>query len=316
MGIAVSGGPDSLALLLLAHAALPGQVQAATVDHGLRPESADEAAMVASLCEKLGIAHRILPVEVERGNLQARARKARYTALAEWADEQAIDAILTAHHADDQAETLVMRLNRGSGMAGLAGVRGLALLTDAIRLVRPLLNWRKSELEKVCADAGVEPASDPSNENESFDRVRIRRALATSDWLDPLAIAQSAHLLAEAQETIGWMVEEFWNDCVFPEGPGFRFFPEGTRLLNIEVIRLIIAEMGSAATRSEIGRLHDRLFAGHNASLGGILAVPTTEEMEREPAPGPGPADEFEEPEGPVSVRVWRFHPEPARTTH
>ena len=116
LGLAVSGGPDSLALLLLARAALPGRVEAATVDHGLRPESADEAVMVAAVCARLGVPHRTLAVDVAQGNIQAQARAARYAALAVWMGEQGIEALATAHHADDQAETLLLRLNRGSGV--------------------------------------------------------------------------------------------------------------------------------------------------------------------------------------------------------
>ena len=88
LGLAVSGGPDSLALLLLAQAALPGRVEAATVDHGLRPESAGEAAMVAAVCARLGVPHQTLAVEVAQGNIQSQARTARYAALAGWMAEQ------------------------------------------------------------------------------------------------------------------------------------------------------------------------------------------------------------------------------------
>src|SRR4051794_28920400 len=123
IGIAVSGGPDSLALLLLAAATRPGRIEAATVDHALRRESRDEAAMVHDLCETLGVPHRTLTVEWQEkpeSALQERARKQRYALLSAWASERGLDAIATAHHLDDQAETLVMRLARGSGVRGLA----------------------------------------------------------------------------------------------------------------------------------------------------------------------------------------------------
>src|SRR5689334_16392944 len=126
IGVAVSGGPDSLALLLLVAAARPGQVEAATVDHGFRPESRDEAAMVAGLCDRLGVPHATLTVRWERTPetaLQERARKERYRLLGFWAEERGLDAIATAHHADDQAETFLMRVSRGAGVRGLAGMR-------------------------------------------------------------------------------------------------------------------------------------------------------------------------------------------------
>jgi tRNA(Ile)-lysidine synthase len=126
VGIAVSGGPDSLALLLLAHAAIPGGIAAATVDHGLRAEAAGEAAFVAALCATLGIPHATLrPGAPITGNIQSSARKARYALLEIWADQHNLDWIATAHHADDQAETLLMRLSRGAGVAGLSGVRAV-----------------------------------------------------------------------------------------------------------------------------------------------------------------------------------------------
>ena len=131
LGLAVSGGPDSLALLLLAAAARPGEVEAATVDHGLRPESPDEADMVAGLCEKLGVPHSTLAIEWDippTSAIQEQARILRYGALAAWSRDLGLGAVLTGHHLDDQAETMVMRLNRGSGVRGLAGMRRSAPL--------------------------------------------------------------------------------------------------------------------------------------------------------------------------------------------
>ena len=188
LGLAVSGGPDSLAMLVLAEAAIPGQFEVATVDHGLRPESAAECAAVAEICAARGIDCAVLAVTVASGNIQARARAARYAALGEWAERRGLSAIATAHHADDQAETLLMRLNRGSGLAGLTGVREARFMPgSAVTLIRPLLGFRRHELAQVVEAAGLVPAQDPSNLDERYDRARIRRALAEMDWLDPVA---------------------------------------------------------------------------------------------------------------------------------
>jgi tRNA(Ile)-lysidine synthase len=217
LGVAVSGGPDSMALLLLAAAARPGEVEAATVDHGLRPESAAEAVMVRELCEQVELRHETLRVEVaQAGNLQAAARAARYEALGGWLWDRQLTAIATAHHLDDQVETLVMRLNRGSGVSGLAGVRasGLIPTEDGGRLIRPLLSWRRTELQAVCDAAGVQPVEDPSNRDPRFDRVRLRQALRGSDFLNPEAVARSAAHLAEAEEALNWATHREWLNRV------------------------------------------------------------------------------------------------------
>ena len=136
----------------------------------------------------------------------------RYRLLGQWARERGIGALLTAHHLDDQAETLLMRLARGAGVKGLAGMRPLSRPPGpAIAVVRPLLRWRHSELEAVCAAAGIAPVEDPSNTDEQFERVRVRKALAASDWLDPAALAQSAVHLAEADGALHWATDIEWQ---------------------------------------------------------------------------------------------------------
>ena len=163
VGVAVSGGPDSLALLLLASAARPGLVEAATVDHALRAESRAEAEMVAALCERIAVPHEILKLEWKRAadrNLQARAREARYQMLGDWSLKRRLTAVATAHHLDDQAETLLMRLARGAGVGGLGATRARRPLVKGVKLVRPLLGWRKAELAALVAEAGVKPVDD------------------------------------------------------------------------------------------------------------------------------------------------------------
>ncbi len=203
-GVALSGGPDSVALLLLCAATLRGRVFAATVDHQLRAESADEARWCSGLCRGLGVPHSTLvPEQPITGNLQSQARKTRYTLLHEWAANENIDWILSAHHADDQAETLMMRLNRGAGISGLAGVRA-----RNGRILRPLLQWRRTELGELVAANGIAAIQDPSNQNRAFDRVRMRQALAEADWIDPLALSRSASNLADAEAALLWMMHD------------------------------------------------------------------------------------------------------------
>jgi tRNA(Ile)-lysidine synthase len=303
LGLAVSGGPDSLALLLLAHAALPGRIAACSIDHGLRPEAAGEVALVERIAAQRGIPFTPLAVRLAPGNLQAQARAARYAALAAWAAGAGLGAVVTAHHADDQAETLLMRLNRGSGLAGLAGVRPRARLGGGeIPLLRPLLGWRKAELAKVVVEAGITPAADPSNTDPAFDRARLRARLALADWLDPVQIAASAAHLAESWQALEWYAELDWHEMVMredtPEGlPGYAYCANVPRVIAIETILRIITVLGGHATRSEAARAWERLWAGENASLGGVLAVPGVERVEKVGVP----------------MRVWRFRPEPAR---
>ena len=276
MGVAVSGGPDSLALLLLAAEALPGRVAAATVDHGLRPESGSEAAMVAQVCAELGVPHEILKVTLSPGNIQAEARAVRYAALGAWAAGAGLDAVATAHHADDQAETLLLRLNRGSGVAGLAGVRARGKVpASKLLLLRPLLDWRRSELGAIVAAAGLVAIDDPSNANPRFDRARLRKHLAGADWLDIPAIAASAAHLADADIALDWAAAREWSECVAPVPMGLAYRPQAPRAVALRVITRIASELGEQPPRgSAVARVFDALLARQPVSLGALVARP------------------------------------------
>jgi tRNA(Ile)-lysidine synthase len=197
---------------LLATAARPGEVEAATVDHGLRVENAEEARMVAHLCERLDVPHATLSVTVPSGaSLQAQAREARYAALADWARSRELSTVLTAHHADDQAETLLMRLARGSGLPGLSGIRA-ASERAGIRVVRPLLGWTRSELARIVAEAGLRPVDDPANRDPRHDRTGIRELLVRESMLDPLRLAASAAHLGEAEEALSFAARGLFSE--------------------------------------------------------------------------------------------------------
>ena len=280
LGLAVSGGPDSVALLLLAQAARPGRVEAATVDHGLRAESGGEAEFVADLCAGLGVPHVILHAEVDRAraSLQRSAREARYRALAAWAGERSIRCLATGHHADDQAETLIMRLIRGSGVGGLAGMRPSAPMPvpSETRLIRPLLGWRRRELADLVATAGIVPVVDPSNVDENFDRARVRARLAGAEWIDAEAIARSAAALSEADDALAWYAEVARRERITRHGLQVRLTPAE---LPPEIVRRLLegllAEFAAApAPRGEeIGRLAATLALGGTATLAGVKCV-------------------------------------------
>ena len=268
IGIAVSGGPDSVALLLLAHANQPERIEAATVDHGLRADAAGEAEFVAALCRDLGVPHQTLtPASPITGNVQSAARIARYALLESWADARGLDWIATAHHADDQAETLLMRLNRGSGVAGLAGVRA-----RNGRIIRPLLDWRRDELVAVVADAGITAVDDPSNRNDRFDRARLRKLISGKDWLDPLAVGRSAAALAEAELALEWAATAYANCRVAVRDGVVSFDPKGLprELLRRITLHCLHQINPQAAPRGdELDRLLLGLAQGRVATLAG-----------------------------------------------
>lgn len=286
IGIAVSGGPDSLALLLLAAQARPRAVEAATVDHALRPDSRAEAEIVAQVCQRLGIPHTILTVlwgEKPESALQERARLMRYRLLGEWARERGVMALVTAHHLDDQAETLLMRLARGAGVRGLAGMRRTARVPGVgIAVVRPLLGWRRFELEAVCAAAGLEPIRDPSNNDERFERVRVRKSLAHAESLDAEALAASAAHLADADTALDWAADVEWQRAVTAADGEIVYRPsDAPSEIRRRVVRRAILALASEGDEDLRGREIDRVIAalddGRRATLRGVLCSSGTE---------------------------------------
>jgi tRNA(Ile)-lysidine synthase len=271
--VALSGGADSSALLLLMAALGRRGTAAATVDHGIRPAAAAEARHAADLAHDCGIVHTTLsgPLPERVGgtaNLSARARVLRYRLLEEHAAAIGARWIATAHHADDQLETMVMRLARGAGLRGLAGVR-----VRQGMVVRPLLGWRRAELGALVADRGIVPVDDPSNVDDRFDRARLRKRLADAGWFDPLAASRSAGALAEAEEAIAWMVDRL----VAERG---RFGEDEASVqagalpgeLRRRLVERCLAHVDPAiAPRGdEVGRTIARLSEGGSGTLGGV----------------------------------------------
>ena len=275
IGVAVSGGPDSLALLLLATAARPGLVEAATVDHGLRAESRAEAEMVASVCKRIGAPHSILTIDwpkPPKSNLQARAREARYELLGTWARGRGIAAVATAHHLDDQAETLLMRLARGAGIGGLGSVRTRRPLVKGAELVRPLLGWRKSELTALVKAAGLEPVDDPSNRDPRHDRVRMREWLKRADWAEPERIAASAAWLDEADQALDWALKPLAAARITRADGVVTIDPSDVpRELQRRLLLAAFAELGVHRPRGpELTRAMDTLAKGGVTTLAGL----------------------------------------------
>ena len=232
-----------------------------------------------SLCARLGVPHTILPVTVDpaRSSVQRAAREARYAALDGWMAARGLARLATAHHADDQAETLLMRLLRGSGVRGLAAVRPKGMLPvpgSSRLLLRPLLGWRRAELADIVAAAGIDPADDPSNADPRFDRVRLRAALAEADWIDPVALGRSAAALAEADEALDWATDSLWIQRVSQDDAGLILDPSWLppELLRRLVLRILerLGPGGAPPRGDEIGRLLARLAEGNAATLAGV----------------------------------------------
>jgi tRNA(Ile)-lysidine synthase len=222
--IAVSGGPDSVALLALLTewAAAPGRPRlfAATVDHGLREASAAEAQDVAALCRELGVPHAILTWEGDKPAtaVQARARAARYDLLAREAQRLGGVVVVTAHTLDDQAETLMMRMAHGSGPSGLAGMRA-RISRDGFVLARPLLVIAKERLVATAKARGLTFVEDPSNANRRFERVRWRAlmpALAEAG-LDAGRLGLLARRIARMDDALSQRASRLWSELVLPE---------------------------------------------------------------------------------------------------
>ncbi len=275
VGVAVSGGPDSLALLLLATAARPGLVEAATVDHALRAESRAEAEMVASVCKRIGAPHAILTIDwpkAPKSNLQAQAREARYELLGTWARGGGISAVATAHHLDDQAETLLMRLARGAGIGGLGSVRTRRPLVKGAELVRPLLGWRKAELTALVKAAGIEAVDDPSNRDPRHDRVRMREWLKRAEWAEPERIAASAAWLDEADQALDWALKPLAAERITRTDGTVTIDPsEVPRELQRRLLLAAFAELGVHRPRGpELTRAIDTLAKGGVTTLAGL----------------------------------------------
>jgi tRNA(Ile)-lysidine synthase len=203
--IAVSGGGDSMALLLMMHAAFPGRVSALTVDHGLRAESATEAAQVSAWCAAMAVPHVSLRWAhgAITGNLMAAARAARYDLMCAWCEGQRVPYLLTGHTRDDVVETLLMRLTRGAGVRGLGTMPAVRSLSPQVTLLRPLLHLGHAALLDSLRARGQAWIEDPSNQNAQFDRVKMRQLLGQG-VLDPERVAMSAHALASANVALDW----------------------------------------------------------------------------------------------------------------
>jgi len=248
LAAACSGGADSMALTLLADRWARGQggaVTALIVDHALRPDSAREAAQTGRWLEARGIAHRILKRAgpAPTGDVEAFARAARYRLFEEWCAANGVLHLLAAHHRDDQAETFLLRLARGSGLAGLAGMAPESARRN-FRLLRPLLAVPRERLKATLAEFSQEFVEDPMNRDPAYARARVRAARDTlaAEGLTPERLAATAAHLARASAALDTLVADCLARAVALDPRGFarldgaalRAAPEDFRILSVE----------------------------------------------------------------------------------
>nr|WP_281501841.1 tRNA lysidine(34) synthetase TilS [Aliiroseovarius sp. F20344] len=248
--MAVSGGSDSIAMLGIAHDWAKSRsvdLLVATVDHGLRAEARQEADWVATQCDALGLPHETLRWEdAPRGNVQGAARAARYELLSEWAQRNTLDAVALAHTTDDQAETFIMRLARGSGVDGLAAMR-YDWHAQGVRWLRPVLGCKREDLRAELTSRGMTWVDDPSNDDTRFDRVRVRQAmddLATLG-LDQNRLVSTAQRMSDAREALAYSAHQAAEALVKVQLGDVEFPVEAYALLPTETRhRLLAAAIG------------------------------------------------------------------------
>jgi tRNA(Ile)-lysidine synthase len=286
LGVAVSGGSDSMALALLAagwakrHGAT---ITALTVDHGLRPEAGAEARRVGRWLREHGIRHRILrwrpdPAAPFVGGVQAAARAARYRLLAGWCRQHGVLHLALAHQQEDQAETFLLRLARGSGLDGLAAMAPVAE-RDGVRLLRPLLSVPRARLRATLAGAGQACIDDPSNANNVHARVRMRALIPSlaAEGLDAARLAATAGRLARARAAVDEAVADLLAAAaaIFPAGY-LALDPAALATAPAEVSLRALARCLTTIGGAGYGPRLERLERLHAAIRDGDLASPAT----------------------------------------
>lgn len=283
LGVAVSGGSDSVALLVLLAdwaAARGATLCAVSVDHGLRPEAAAEAAGVGRLAAGLGLSHDVLHWERDAGaggNLQDAARRARRRLIAGWAHAHGIGAVALGHTLDDQAETVLLRLARGSGVDGLSAMAPVRLWRG-LHWIRPLLGATRAELRAELRRRGIGWVEDPSNEDPRYDRVRARRALVQLAPLgiDAARLAGTARHMATARAALEAATAEAARALarvgaggdVTLQAAGLEALPEEIRL---RLVAHVLCWVAAAEYRPR-RRALERLLAGGGGTLHGCRA--------------------------------------------
>ncbi|ANT62750.1 tRNA(Ile)-lysidine synthetase [Salipiger sp. CCB-MM3] len=290
IALAVSGGGDSMAMLTLAHNwthVWGVRLHVVTVDHGLRPEAADEARMVAQTCAELGWPHSTLRWNWDgQGNLMDAARRARLSLIGGWRGD--IRDVLMAHTADDMAETFLMRLARGAGVEGLSAMQPVREVfepgeTRPMRIIRPCLDMRREELRHYLRVLKGTWADDPSNEDDSYDRVRARKLIARLEAEGELSgpdLTAAAKRMARAGEALRARALQVWKEIAVatpPERVGdllfdqsaFQTIERDTQLRLLSAALQFVSGAEYRPREAPLEALLDRLLGGGGGTLHG-----------------------------------------------
>lgn len=270
VAVAVSGGTDSMALILLMHeyALNTGfKVIGLTVDHQLRSESAAEAAQVHDWLHERGIEHHTLVWQhaTVTSALQKKAREARYQLLKDWCRAHQICTLMTAHHLEDQWETFMMRLSKGSGLKGLCCIQS-CLSEDDLKLIRPLLSINRERLKKTLERFSEDSIQDPSNINTQFERIRWRQLLPilAEQELTPENVGLTIERFQQADDYIEKQVQIALEDCVVEEKINLEPFKQLHPEIAYRILTKLLLKIGEhpyPLPYQSLKRLHLKIIA-------------------------------------------------------
>ncbi len=289
IAVAVSGGPDSMALCSMLSALYPDtEIYALTVDHGLRTESSQEAQDVGDALSSLGnVAHHILTWEHDKkpdARIQERAREVRYGFMREFMAAHKIGFLFLGHHMDDQAETFLFRLAKGSGLDGLSGMPFKQDMGKGFVLCRPFLSFLKTEILEYCKNTSISCVEDPSNESEKFARVRLRKSkeVLEGEGLSAKRLSVTAKRMERAREALELIAKKYLEDNVL-ESESSRLVlkillldePEEIVLrVLINAILILLPELGHSIRMEKLENLCADLMKPdvfRKRTLGGIV---------------------------------------------
>ncbi len=263
IAVGVSGGADSMALCFALSECFSNnkKIHALTVDHGLRDESNAESQYVADKLKNLtNVTHHILKWEHDSGNkpdarIQEKARNARYNLMARYMMGLGITHLFLGHHMNDQAETFLFRLAKGSGIDGLSCMLPIQKMDNGIILCRPMLGVQKSEIIDFCSDKGISFIDDPSNECDDYARVRLRKSMdiLSAEGLSTKRLAVNAMRHARARSALGFIADRAFIDCLVNKDAKRIVFDSKGLVCNPEEIILRVILRAVTELKSENG---------------------------------------------------------------